>query len=73
MSAEWADAQRDKGLFNYSLTDSVFDAGTRDVIPVVATPRLSREGQVFTQGHISCAVAGCFFRWAYDCIRIGEY
>ena len=60
---EWADAQRDKGLFNYSLTDSVFDAGTRDVIPVVANTAKTVTGgaSVYSGGTLCGTVAGCFF------------
>lgn len=72
---EWADAQRDKGLFNYSLTDSVFDAGTRDVIPVVANTAKTVTGgaSVYSGGHSMRHSGRVLFRWAYDCIRIREY
>lgn len=60
---EWADAQRDKGLFNYSFTDSVMDAATRDVIPVVSDTATAVGGGVGAYaGFTLCGtVAGCVF------------
>ncbi|WP_338107684.1 hemagglutinin repeat-containing protein [Pseudomonas corrugata] len=60
---EWADAQRDKGLFNYSFTDSVMDATTRDVIPVVTDTATAVGGGVSAYaGFTLCGtVAGCVF------------
>lgn len=58
---EWADAQRDKGLFNYSFTDGVLDLGTRDVIPLAtATATAVGGGMGVASGYTLCAtVAGC--------------
>ncbi|AZF40367.1 Hemolysin [Pseudomonas sp. R1-43-08] len=59
----WADAQKDKGLFNYSFTDSVKDWGTRDVIPLAgsATSLLSGGISVGSGGVLCATAAGCVF------------
>ncbi|WP_256659119.1 hemagglutinin repeat-containing protein [Pseudomonas sp. R4-39-08] len=59
----WADAQKDKGLFNYSFTDSVKDWGTRDVIPLAgsATSLVSGGISVGSGGVLCATAAGCVF------------
>ena len=60
---EWADAQRDRGLFTYSVVDSVLDFGTRDAVPVGRDVGAIGSGAVsVAAGYTLCAsVIGCGF------------
>lgn len=60
---EWADAQRDKGLFNYSFTDGVLDFGTRDLIPLGGSAAAVVGGGIgIASGTTLCGtMVGCVF------------
>ncbi|MDR6956180.1 filamentous hemagglutinin [Pseudomonas brassicacearum] len=60
---EWADAQREKGLFNYTYFDSVADFTTRDVIPIGADAvQATLGGAGMISGGTLCSTAiGCVF------------
>ena len=60
---EWADAQRDRGLFKYSMIDNVLDFGTRDALPVSKDIAAIGGGAVsVSAGYTLCvSIIGCSF------------
>ncbi len=60
---EWADAQRDRGLFKYSMIDNVLDFGTRDALPVSKDVAAIGGGAVsVSAGYTLCvSIIGCSF------------
>ncbi|WP_246750267.1 hemagglutinin repeat-containing protein [Pseudomonas sp. SWRI144] len=60
---EWVNAQKDKGLFNYSMTDTVFDFSTRDALPVTKDAAAIGGGAIsVSAGYALCvSLVGCGF------------
>ncbi|UZE03243.1 filamentous hemagglutinin N-terminal domain-containing protein [Pseudomonas mediterranea] len=60
---EWADAQREKGLFNYTYFDSVADFTTRDAIPLGKDGLQTVLGGagMISGGTLCSTAAGCVF------------
>ncbi len=54
----WADAQRDKGLFNYTYVDYVRDAMTRDIIPVGSSAGVVVAGGVGVYSGVTLCLTG---------------